>query len=225
MTNIKFTKLVFCSPLAVLFFIAATNVSAADDDLGLWATGTYVHDISDRWFADIAIQSRFNQDLEKLERLLFRPSLTYNLDTGPSLTLGYDLHSVESPRDKIEHRTWQQISVSKRLPRITAFAWTRLEQRYIEDVSGAAVRLRLRAGASMPLQRGYSVVLANEVFFGLNELTSGPRDGFDQNRLYIGLAKRLSEHIVGQLGYQMQYIDKADTDSAGHQIFISLSYR
>lgn len=199
---------------------------AADDDVGLWATGDYHYEIQDNWLASLAIQARFADDIERLERLLFRPSITYRTASGIGLTAGYDAHSVESPRDSIEHRSWQQIAIKQNFGRIVPFAHVRLEQRYFENVDDISLRLRLNAGVNIPLRGGFSASLANEIFFTLNDTSGGPVEGFDQNRLFAGFSKNLNERLNVRLGYQMQYVERAARDDlAGHQVFIFFTYK
>ena len=210
----------------LLVFCIWQPLWAADNDVGLWATGDYHYDIQDNWLASLAVQARFADDLERLERLLFRPSITFKTRAGIGLTAGYDAHSVESPRDSIEHRSWQQVAVKQNLGRIVPFAHIRLEQRYFENVDDISLRLRLNAGVNIPLRGGFNASLANEVFFTLNETNGGPIDGFDQNRLFAGFSKNLTERLNVRLGYQMQYIERAARDDlAGHQVFIFFTYK
>ena len=222
------SKHLFCI-FPVLFLtsvLVPTRTLAADSDVGLWATGDYQREFDAKWLASIAIQARFNSDIETLERLLFRPSITYKLPANIGLSLGYDAHSIESPRDIIEHRSWQQIAVKHRVKQFTTFAHSRLEQRYFENIDAVSLRLRLNAGVDVPLHGGFTATLANEIFFTLNDAGVGPRDGFEQNRLFAGVKKRLSDHLGVRIGYQMQYIDRpANDDIAGHQVFVFLTYK
>ena len=216
----------FTGKLIVLLLLAWQSVYASDSDVGLWASGDYHLDLNDDWLASIIIQARFDNDLERLERLLFRPSVTFKAPHGIALTAGYDAHSVEAPRDNIEHRSWQQIAIKKPLGRLTSFAHARLEQRYFENVDDISLRLRLNAGINLPLRGGFTATLANEVFFTLNDVDGAPVSGFDQNRLFAGFSKRLTERLNVRLGYQMQYIDRsARDDLAGNQVFIFFTFK
>lgn len=167
---------------------------------------------------------RFVDGVNTLERTLLRPSATYR-GNGFSLAGGYDLHIVNSPDDRLEHTLWQQIGTKWNLEPISITARTRLEERFIENVDGTALRLRLRARAEMPLGwQSWYVAVSEEVFFNLNSLSGGPQSGFNQNRVFGGLGTSLSESVGLEFGYQMQYISRTNEDVSIHQLVLSFSF-
>lgn len=214
------------SSLAALAAAVLLSASTfAEEDAGLWFTGTGVLAIDEAWFASLALQPRFDHDIARLERFVIRPSVSRRLGNGHTATLGYDAHVIEAPRDSIEHRTWQEWGW--RLPvKIRLRTRVRLEQRYVENVDGTAVRLRLMGIWRRPLgNSGWTFELNDEVFFGMNDVSGGPRDGYDQNRFYAGFARKLNEHLTGGIGYQMQHINRARDDLTLHQVFLTLTVR
>lgn len=47
----------------------------------------------------------------------------------------------------------------------------------------------------------------NEIFFNLNSPTNGPGGGFDQNRIFVGLNKKINKHLSVDGDYQLQAIN------------------
>lgn len=176
--------------------------------------------------ADATLQLRFDNDIDQLERVLLRPSLTYLLGGNQSLTLGYDAHFVESPTDRVEQRLWQQYNLNHRFSTLTGSLRLRLEERFIDHVDGVPVRLRIKVGIKLPVTDSpWFVTLSNEAFLGFNDIGGGQRDGFHENRAYLGFGRPLGNGTVGQIGYQNQFFDNRANDRMLHQFFISVNLK
>lgn len=204
--------------------ISPTASHAADDDSGMWTTVSAAHPVASQWSAGLLVQTRVNNDFGDLERTVLRPSLTYKPTDYLALTVGYDAHFIEKPNDRVEQRIWQQIAVNWASAPVAWTARARLEERFIENVDGTPLRLRLMARGQLSLNDGgLYAVMSNEYFINLDETRGGPRDGFDQNRFFVGLGSPLDERIKAEVGYQMQYINRAGEDIAVHQLMVSLA--
>lgn len=211
-----------------LAMIAAPGAPAiaADQDAGLWVTGAAATAFGPEWSGGFAVQARFVEDIGRLERVVLRPSLGYRLGDGITATLGYDAHFIEAGRDRVEHRIWQQLAMTWPAAPVTLGAQIRLEERFIETVEAVVLRLRLKAGARMPIGTGpWYATISDEIFFGLNDRAGGPDAGFDQNRLFIGAGRPITDQIAGEFGYQMQLIRRPDEDLMIHQVFVSFALR
>jgi hypothetical protein len=215
-----------------LFFLALCitafppTARAAGSDTGLWAIATVKHGLNEKWTGSLSSQLRFHRDIGSLERVVLRPSLDYRVSRRFTATAGYDAHFIRSPADKIEQRTWQQLLYRMPAGGFKLSGRLRLEQRFIEHVDGTAVRLRIYAKATRALAKGpWYVALRNEVAFGLNNLQGGPRDGFDQNRLFVGLGRSLSPGSGFEVGYQMHYARRTGEDVIIHQVFINVLFQ
>ncbi|MDX1518570.1 MAG: DUF2490 domain-containing protein [Gammaproteobacteria bacterium] len=213
---------------ALLLLAVVCPVWAAEDEAGLWVTGSVSTALAEHWRAALDIQPRFIDGVDTLERVVLRPSISRRINDRLALTLGYDAHLIESPEGRVEQRLWQQAMITGSSGVLKTHLRIRIEERFIEDVDSAAVRGRFRAGVKWPT--GFSffphAILRNEIFFNLNAPDRGPDTGFDQNRFFAGFARQLAENLDGELGYQMQYIDRnGREDLAVHQAFVGLSMR
>ena len=57
------------------------------------------------------------------------------------------------------------------------------------------------------LRKQWSFVLYDEIFVSLNAARNGPRSGFDQNRLFVGLNRKINRYVSMDIGYQNQSIN------------------
>ena len=212
--------------LAMCIIAFPPTARATGSDTGLWAIATVKHGLNEKWTGSLSSQLRFHQDIGTLERVVLRPSLDYRVSQRLTATAGYDTHFIRSPADKIEQRLWQQLVYRMPAGRVNLSGRLRLEQRFIEHVDGAAVRLRIYAKATRLLDKGpWFTALRNEIAFGLNSLQSGPRAGFDQNRLFVGLGRTLSPGSSIEVGYQMHYARRTGEDVIIHQLLINVLFR
>lgn len=210
--------------ILALGLFSPTATHATDHDSGMWTTVSASHKLANQWSAGLLVQTRLNNDFGDLERTVLRPSMTYKPTDYLALTIGYDAHFIEKPNDRLEQRIWQQVAFNWTSAPIAWTARARLEERFIEGVDGAPLRLRLMARGQLALNDdGLYAAMSNEYFVNLDETRGGPRDGFDQNRFYVGLGRPLNERIKAEVGYQMQYINRAGEDVAVHQLMLSLA--
>ena len=214
-------------PASLLLILAlADGVLAAQDNIGLWAHAAVTKPLSERLTGGMMLQFRFNDDLRRRERTLLRPSASYRIDSSQLLAVGYDAHFINLDDDKVEQRTWQQYQVSRSLGALRTILRLRVEERFIDHVSGVPVRLRIKPGVKMPVgNSSWFFSLSNEVFVAFNEIRGGQRGGYHENRAYAGLERRLAPGVVGQLGYQNQYIERAGADLITHQIFAGIALK
>ncbi len=211
----------------LLFAGVPSQAESFTEDSGFWTTTSTSFEPAEKWRAGIAVQTRSREDFAELERTVIRPSLSYNVFGKTWVTAGYDAHFIELPNDRLEQRAWQQWLTIWPAKLASFSARVRFEERFIEDVDGAAVRLRLQARADFPIEgTDWKFTASNEFFVGLNDLEQGPNDGFDQNRAYLGVGHPLTNTLALKLGYQMQYINRENTeDLMVHQLMIGLSLR
>jgi hypothetical protein len=203
---------------------AAAFACASNEDSGFWAGATVSKRFSERMSAALAAELRFNNDIGTLERTLLRPSVSYHPDGRQVLSLGYDAHVIESPRDRLEQRVWQQYQVSEPIAHLLGTFRFRLEERMIEDADETAVRARIKGQLKVPLaQTLWYFIVSEEVFLGFNEVTGRQRDGYDENRAFAGFGHPLAPGVVGQLGYQNQHVNARGADRMTHQILVSFT--
>ncbi len=149
----------------------------------------------------------------EFDQLLVRPALGYQLTKTISLWLGYAWVTNYRPEFRSEQRIYQQLLYVKRFSRFSLVSRSRLEERIIQDAEGTGVRIRSMLRVNLPLDTAklWAFVLYDEPFFNLTTVGNGPAGGFDQNRLFVGFNRRISDQIRIDLGYQNQIINTRES--------------
>lgn len=218
----KMLKAIFLWSLPVL------SVQATETDTGFWATANLNKPVAEQWLASLQMQSRMVEGVDTLERYLLRPSVSYLIDNRLSATFGYDVHFIKNGSDVTEQRLWQQFQFSDTGHRLNPLFRFRIEEIFIDGQDELVLRGRWLLGISVPTgwQWPKLAVVRNEVFLYINDTSSGPRQGFDQNRFFAGFATPLQQGYSVELGYQNQYINRAGNgDLSINQLFMVISKR
>lgn len=175
-----------------------------------------------RYYAEA--NPRLNDGLNGMNQLLLRTALGYKLRKNIAFYQGYAYISNFLPTYIRENRVYQQLGIGhvikKRLQVLHRF---RTEQRFIQTRPGVANRLRYMLRLAYPIKNTYFYLVAyDELFVNVNSLKGGPNAGIDQNRLFAGLGRQINEKVRAEIGYQLQYINRADPfDDRGKHILLT----
>lgn len=213
-----------------MIFLTGNRIALADsylqDDLGLWAPIYLQLPITEKVKGSFEVNPRIQKNITHISQLLVRPSVGYQLNKNLSLWQGYCWTTNYIPRFTREQRIWQQILHEKTFPRFTLINRLRLEERFLQDVEGLSLRGRYFLKGIYPIGKSkvWGLVLADELFVNLVSHFQGPQAGVDQNRLFAGISRKISENVRVETGYQLQYINlpKPTIDKLNHIILINL---
>ncbi|MEY4667477.1 MAG: hypothetical protein RL518_176 [Pseudomonadota bacterium] len=195
-----------------------TNTYAQSSDWQSWTQVITQVKVNQEWFSYMEVQPRVGDDISRMERLLIRPAVGYNINPNIALFLGYgwtptfmNKHYEEDFRN--ENRIWQQVLVKDSR---WGFDWQhrlRQEQRFIEDAAGPSNRTRylLRGSYALSDSGNFGLTGYNEIFVTLNSQHNGPKGGFDRDRFFFGpyFKQGPGRYEVGYLG---EYAQKFDED-------------
>ncbi|EIT69702.1 MULTISPECIES: DUF2490 domain-containing protein [Hydrocarboniphaga] len=203
-----------------------------------WAGWNGSFKFSEHWGSLSDVQIRSGDNWADTQNLMFRPGLTYFINSRSNFTVGYLWNgTLNTPgHDLVEHRIWQQYIYTQQLGSVPLTHRLRLEQRFIEQASGGdrrfAQRLRYFARSVIPLghpdgafTRGPFIGLQNEIFFNVQHRDAVNGAFFDQNRAYLAGGYRLSKQIDLELGYLNQYINGRVNDTLNHVVQFALYTR
>lgn len=216
--------------LAAMTFSLSAQASAQDgSDFQAWSAVILTARPAESsrlllWFDGHA---RFGNDASDLGVSILRPGVGWRVSDNLDLWTGYArIVSRAGDAPEIEEdRLWQQATYP-----VTDILGgklsgrTRLEQRFRETGADTGWRLRQfarweRRFAGSP----FSVLLADELFINVNDADWGQRAGFDQNRLFIGGALRLSKQARFEAGYLNNILNLAGPDDrTNHNLFFQL---
>jgi hypothetical protein len=163
-------------------------------------------------------QARFRECCNSefaLNQSLLRPGLGYALTDQSTVWLGYARVENYLPNhtDIPENRVWEQYMWSGSTPLGAFTSRSRLEQRWQANGGDTGSRVRQFFKFSWPISLlpGVDFVVWDEVFVNLYQTDWGPqvksRQGFDQNRGFVGFGYRFTPEIKTEIGYLNQYID------------------
>lgn len=203
---------------------------AAEEDNRAWlnvqATGsTSIQNV--RWYMEL--QPRVRDDFRERDQFFFRPALIYALAPKTSLWIGYAYVRtyVDSPLLQDEHRAWQQLLHEfEPIGGIRLRSWTRLEQRKFESAGDIGHKIRQRVAMNIPFAHypNLSTLISNEYHHNLNSTDYGAGSGFDQNRLFGGIAWKASPQSLIEVGYLNQYVNRHNEDAMNHVLATTLYY-
>ncbi|GAB4109986.1 MAG: hypothetical protein OHK0013_45760 [Sandaracinaceae bacterium] len=175
------------------------------------------------------MQPRFFEPFEPAAALV-RPGLSWRVLPTFFLTAGYawtpSWRQPPEPRSwgsldfTDEHRVWEQalLVLTDDRSGIGGQVRVRLEQRFRTSGGGdVGLRLRVFLRGQVPLvpDRSLLFVLWDELFVPLSDADWGQRAGFDQNRLFVGLAwQAVPATLRLELGAMSQWIVRPGRDTA-----------
>lgn len=172
-----------------------------------------------RWYAEL--QPRWRNEGSHFDQLLIRPAIFYALNEKTSVWIGY-ANVASHPAGKSsfeENRVWQQLLHHfDAVGSVAIQSRTRLEQRFIEhsEDTGHKLRQMLRLTLPSSLSPKLHWVAYDEYFINLNDTDYGARQGFDQNRAFLGMNWAFDTDLKFEIGYLNQYVNGTRTDLSNH---------
>ncbi|MFZ9890171.1 MAG: DUF2490 domain-containing protein [Myxococcota bacterium] len=152
----------------------------------------------------LEMQPRFTFDPPGADKVLFRGAL--GLEALPGLSIWAGAAAIptwiEDRWRPTETRLWQQVMWSPRLGAWGFVARGRFEQRALETLATPVLRARflLRATWTLPVDEGKWAGVVFDEFF-VDVLGPPGLQGFDQNRAFLGLMRRVTPWWSTEAGY------------------------
>lgn len=217
-------KFVLCILAALPILLFARTAESTDSDLQQWSTVNFIHPITSEVDALFGLRVRFDDDISNAKDLTLRPGIIVKGMGGISLGLGFDHVQGLSKGDSNENRAWQSIGYDHGILDIHAAHRIRLEERFLEGISGTIVRARYRLGFRNELPDSpWYLTGSNEVLVNLNSQGEGPVRGFEQNRIFLGMARELTAGVRFEFGYQLTYEEKRRENEIVHSLILKFT--
>jgi len=212
-------------PVVTLGMLAlwVSPARAVDKDAQVWVPITARIKLADRWKLYLEGQQRMGGNGMRQE--VIRSAIGYYLKPYWGLYLGYGWNpSFNDFRN--ENRVYQESLFDQHFGDLRLINRTRLEQRFIEDAQGVAIRLRHMIKVLYPLEHTHHLFFSayDEPFADLNNVTNGPRAGFDQNRAYVGFRYQVTHAVGVELAYMNQFQNKTTEDISSNNAVVSLDF-
>lgn len=217
----------------VIVVVAMLPLSSANADTNegsaLWLMSFTRLKFEDDLRAFIEIQPRFAIDDPApgndgdIRSVIYRGALGYQINPNFSFYLGYAAIPQYEP-SKLEHRIFQEAFSTHDLESWRIINRLRLEERFLEGVDDVPWRIRhqLRGQRLLSFCDGLALAISDEVFMNLNDINTSATQGFDQNRIFLGINYKFSESLAMDFGYLNQYVEKrgGSSDLLAHNIFL-----
>lgn len=211
--------------LMFTFFYSALLRAGTIEDGRVWLTYTLQHPINEMWKVTLQAQPYWRDEGHAYDQVTYRPGVYYRFNQAWSLGAGYAyaLGHPQSGNSTHEHRLWEDVIRNFSFDDSTQLSVrTRLEHRHTEHQEGALHGLREYIRWSTPLNGTYQFVVADECYLNLND-GQNTDVGFDQNRLFFGVAAKIDSSFVVEVGYMNQYAKRSVPDVENHILSLSVN--
>lgn len=209
-------KKLFCKLIIILTIVSLlpiNSVSAIENDFQLWVPIYLRFPIKDKFVGYFEANPRFGDNVTDVSQLRLRPALGYKLKENLIFYTGYTWAPGFTP-NRNENRIWEQLelfSTFKKFKWLEKFKFInqlRLEERLIEDADSMGLRGRYMLQIERALDKNnlWTAVLYNKLYLHFYSVSDGPEGGIDQNRLYAGLRRKITDYLSFETGYQFQYL-------------------
>jgi hypothetical protein len=196
----------------LFFFCMQTSADNLKEHTKIWINAPISGIVSKdkKWNYYVEPQLRLLDDKYKFNQLNLHAGIFYQATSRISLWLViFRRHDLKSDGSLFrENRLWEQIvwNVIDN-DRLKLISRSRLEERKNLDDSQIANRFRQQVALNLPVPtlKNYYLVLADELFFQLNQPTWVTHRVFSQNRATIGIQIPISKQVSYQIGYLNQY--------------------
>lgn len=186
--------------------LSVSPVRAQDyQDGQLWSQTVVTSQLSAKWRSHIEFQPRVFDNVRELGITIIRTAIGRQLTPRVTVWAGHAAVARSlGPATHWENRIWQQLSLT--LPRAGAWspsARVRLEQRHLDSWANTSHRLRVMARAQRPVRANspWHVAFYDEAMFTFDTTARGPYSGYDRNRAFSGMGRRLSPAFTVEGGY------------------------
>ncbi len=213
-----------------LMFCIAFNVQAQkDNDANTLTWYQYKGDfqLKGRLSLVLDFQHRRQDLINYSSQQVLRPALAYTTKANVKFSLGTALfwHNIngQNPNYRFEARPYAFAEWKQPLGKVQVVHRSRFELRYNQNTLGAEVidgynfnyRAGHKLGLSIPLKIGQREDLSLEVYDEVL-VNFGERIRFnylDQNRIYLGVRRKLSEKLNMKLGYMYIFVPSGSTEN------------
>jgi hypothetical protein len=194
-----------------LFCGTALFAQEPEDMLGSWSEVVGRHKLTEQWSIPTTAILQHYEVFDRLQFVILRTGITYNLSKNTSATLGYDYiysEAYSGENSSLKHRFWEELLLNNKYSGFGIShryrfesTWTRKKPNY--DLSH---RIRYRFRVEHLLYKNIYLTAFDEIFIKMN------KPNFDQNRLHFGLGYEFHPDFKVELGYLKIHLNTAHFD-------------
>lgn len=144
------------------------------------------------------------------DEFLLNAAVGFEMDRGLRFYFGQAITTVAqdaNPLSQEEYRMWEQLIYNyETISGIKINSRFRVEERKSFNFPQWGFRMRERLIVNFPLTNNMSYELSNEILYNLNSVPWIETTSWDQNRAYVAVVQRFSDHYAFAVGYMSQYL-------------------
>lgn len=200
--------------ITLIFSLSTASAFAIENDFQLWTPIYITFPIKEKFVGYFEANPRFGDNVTDVTQFRLRPAIGYKITDNLIFYTGYAWAPSFVPKFINENRIWEQLElrsnfkIFKWLERFKFTNGLKLEERLIENAGSMGLRGRYNFQVEYALDRNdlWTGVLYNRIYVNFYSVARGPEGGFDQNRLYAGLRRKITDFLSFETGYQFQYL-------------------
>ncbi len=208
------------------FFAMQNGAKAQERDFQTWSMVATRADFSNK--LSLWMDNHVRQGPDSTLMIL-RPALGYRPTPWATAWAGYGwfprYFEDGSQASRHEHRTWQQLSLHLSEPTFVLASRSRFEQRLFHTSSQVGLRARELIRGMARLSNTFWAVVTDEVLWQLNTTDWGLQSGFDQNRLFLGIAYLPNPHLRIEVGYLNVIVPRKAITTTSHVLSLNAFLR
>lgn len=204
----------------VLLALGAGPAAAAEQDAQAWAALQLDTTLTERWDATLSGELQTRDNVSAFQSLILDGGAFYRASPRVKLGLGYQ-YTVAEPGKSDEQAPWQSLEYTHGFRDLTLGYKLRLDERIRDDTDGVLPRLRLGLRVTYPLGEAWYAAASEEIRFNLRDPGTGPVGGFEQNRVYAGLGRKIDERARVEFGYLWRFErERGKPDRSDNVLFL-----
>ena len=206
------------SLIIILNIISTTYCYATTNNNGFW-WGTFTKKaIGDNYSFWAETQVRYNLSFGQVGQILYRTGLLSQQNLNEwGLLYGY----IQGNSSKEHRYTLQHIRSYSIIENLSLSSRIRYEFRDLENIKDNASRLRILLRATIPYTN--PLIIWNEYFINLNNVSWNGKYRFDRNRLFIGSQYKIHESKI-EYGYLNQFTKRESENLMEHILVTYLNF-
>jgi len=202
---------------------ASAFESPTKQDLALWSLAFVNHDLGDNWSVSFQTEVRVKDEVTSLDEAIFKAGGYHRFNGWLELGIGYKYKYKNDGSN--ENIAWEELYAKHPFEPFGFTHQVRLEQRFIQGISGTIPRLRYLIHTTTPLSRLFYFAFSEAFRFNLVDKGTGPVSGFEQNRLYAGFGVHASKYLKVEFGYLWRYeLERSPPNKSDHVIRVQLLF-
>jgi hypothetical protein len=200
----------------------ATPAQSAEPDLQLWFPIQLIHPLDAHWELSMQVEPRLQNDISEFSQLVYKPAVNYHFNRTFAFSAGYKY--IDKYHESNEQDIWQETHCNKKFDDLVTGFQVRLEERFIDNISGVIPRLRLLQHVSHPLGESPNYLTGfGAIRFNLDSKGEGPVSGFEQSRIYAAFGRHFGGRVQFECGYLWRYQEERfKADRSDHAIHFQL---